>query len=131
WANWAYFGFGVGAARYVHRTRDLNTRSLAGYLDKIAAGQPATFQSETLEPHERALETIGTQLRRAEGIGRDQFHEQTGYGLDELAGSRLRRHVATGLLMDDGRSVSLSRSGVCVADSLIADLMAFEPTKSL
>jgi oxygen-independent coproporphyrinogen-3 oxidase len=131
WANWAHFGFGVGAARYVRGTRDLNTRSLAGYLDRIAAGRPATFQSETLEPHERALETISTQLRRAEGIDRPQFREQTGFDLDDLAGSRMERHVATGLLADDGRAVALTRVGVCVADTLIADLMASEPTKSL
>lgn len=131
WANWAYFGFGVGAARYVRGTRDLNTRSLAGYLDRIAAGRPATFQSETLDPHERALETIGTQLRRAEGIDRESFREQTGIDLDRVAGSRMGRHIATGLLADDGRAVALTRAGVCVTDSLIADLMASEPTNSL
>ncbi|HEY1378405.1 MAG TPA: coproporphyrinogen-III oxidase family protein [Gemmataceae bacterium] len=123
WANWAYFGFGVGAARYVGGTRELNTRSLPTYLDRIAAGRPAAFQSETLGPGERARETISTQLRRAEGISRDQFREQTGYDLDALAGPKVRRHVATGLLADDGRSVALTRAGVCVADSLIADLM--------
>jgi oxygen-independent coproporphyrinogen-3 oxidase len=123
WANWAYFGFGVGAARYVHGTRDLNTRSLPGYLDRVAAGRGATFQSETLEPEERARETISTQLRRAEGIDRVQFREQTGFDLDALIGERLQRHVTTGLLADDGRSVALTRTGVFVADSLIADFL--------
>jgi oxygen-independent coproporphyrinogen-3 oxidase len=131
WANWAYFGFGVGAAQYVGGTRDLNTRSLPTYLDRIAAGRLATVQSETLEPHERAVETIGTQLRRAEGIDRDQFREQTEFDLDDLVGPKLQRHVATGLLSDDGRRVALTRSGVCVADSLTADLMPDVPTKSL
>lgn len=123
WANWAYFGVGVGAARYVHGTRELNTRSLPTYLDRIAAGTPATFQSETLNPGERARETIGTQLRRAEGIDRVQFREQTGFALDDLTRPRIEQHVQTGLLMDDGRKVALTRSGVCVADSLIADLI--------
>jgi oxygen-independent coproporphyrinogen-3 oxidase len=123
WANWAYFGFGVGAARYVRGTRDLNTRSLPTYLDRIAAGRSAAFQSETLEPEGRARETIGTQLRRAEGIDREPFREQTGFDLDEMVGSKVQRHVATGLLTDDGRWVALTRAGVCVADSLVADLM--------
>jgi oxygen-independent coproporphyrinogen III oxidase len=122
WANWAYFGVGVGAARYVRGTRELNTRSLPTYLDRIAAGRPATFQSEALEPAERARETIGTQLRRAEGIDREQFREQTAIDLDELVGSKLREQLNIGLLTDDGRKVSLTRAGVCVADSLIAEL---------
>ena len=123
WANWAYFGVGVGAARYVRGTREINTRSLPSYLERIAAGEPATCQSETLSPEERARETIGTQLRRAEGIDRIQFREQTGFDLDDLTGSRIPLHVAAGLLADDGRKVSLTRSGVCVADSLVAELM--------
>jgi oxygen-independent coproporphyrinogen-3 oxidase len=123
WANWAYFGFGVGAARYVLGWRELNTRSLDGYLGRIRTGKPATFQTEQLEPADRARETISTQLRRAEGIERPSFREQTGFDLDALAGPKIERHVATGLLQDDGRSVSLTRSGVCVADSVIADLL--------
>jgi oxygen-independent coproporphyrinogen-3 oxidase len=122
WANWAYFGAGVGAARYLNGTRELNSRSLPTYLERIAGGRPATFQSETLGPEERARETIGTQLRRAEGIDREQFRNQTELDFDSIAGPRLSGHVANGLIEDDGRRVALTRKGVCVADSLIADL---------
>src|SRR5205814_1728793 len=71
WANHAYYGFGVGAARYVNGRRELNTRDLRLYLRKTLAGEPATFQSEELGPEERARETIAVQLRRAEGIERE------------------------------------------------------------
>ncbi len=123
WANWAYFGFGLGAARYVQGTRELNTRSLANYLQRIQSGRPATVQSETLAPDERARETISTQLRRAEGIDRPSFREQTGFELEGLVGPQIRRHVAAGLLQDDGTGIALTRVGVCVADAVIADLM--------
>jgi oxygen-independent coproporphyrinogen-3 oxidase len=123
WANWAYFGVGVGAARYVDGRRDLNTRSLANYLDRLRSGRPATVQSEALAPEDRARETISTQLRRTEGIERTSFRAQTGFDLDTLAGPKLDRYVAVGLLHDDGESVSLTRAGVCVADSVIAELL--------
>jgi len=122
WANWAYYGVGVGAARYVNGTRDLNTRSVPTYLDRIAAGRPATVQSETLGPEERARETVGTQLRRAEGIDREQFRGQTGFAFDDLVGPRLAGHIAAGRLADDGQLVCLTRTGVCVADTIIADI---------
>ena len=96
---------------------------VAQTLNPVQVGRPATMQSETLTPEERARETIGTQLRRAEGIDREQFQLQTGFDLGELAGPQMQRHVAGGLLVDDGRSVALTRDGVCVADSLIAELM--------
>src|SRR5207249_2527223 len=116
WANEAYFGFGMGAARYVLGKRELNTRDLNAYLRRTLSGEPATFQSEELEPPERAKETMAVQLRRCEGIDRAPYREQTGFALDAVAGPALARHVELGLLRDDGRRVCLTREGKYVAD---------------
>ena len=123
WANEAYFGFGAGAARYVGGVRELNTRDTKAYVRKVLSGESPTFQSERLEPRERAFETVGTQLRRLSGIARDRFAEQTGFGLDVLLGDRLPRLVDGGLLADDGASVRLTRRGLFVADAVIEELM--------
>ncbi|MCI0455684.1 MAG: radical SAM family heme chaperone HemW [Gemmataceae bacterium] len=123
WANEAYFGFGMGAARYVEGRRELNVRGLEGYIRRALSGQPAAFQSECLGPEERARETAGLQLRRAEGILREPFRRQTGFDLDALAGLAIGRHVALGLLMDEGGAVRLTRRGKCVADALVCALL--------
>lgn len=123
WANHAHFGFGVGAASYVHGERKHNVRATEAYIQRALAGRPTHFQTETLPPRERALETIGVQLRRAEGIERRAFHEQTGFKLDELTGRAIRRNVELELLNDDESSVRLTRHGKCVADAIIADLL--------
>ena len=81
------------------------------------------FQSECLAPADRALETIVIQLRRAEGIQRESFSQQTGFDLDELRGPALARLIELGLLRDDGASVALTRSGKCVADSVTTELL--------
>jgi oxygen-independent coproporphyrinogen-3 oxidase len=123
WANEAYFGFGMGAARYVDGRRELNSRDLHTYLRRVLAGEPATFQSEVLEPEERARETLALQLRRCEGSHRRRFHDQTGFELDSLAGPALARHLDLGLLVDDGTSVRLTRQGKYVADAVIEALL--------
>jgi oxygen-independent coproporphyrinogen-3 oxidase len=123
WANEAYFGFGMGAARYVGGRREVNTRSLQGYIRRALAGELATFQREELPPEERARETIGVQLRRAEGIVRAPFRQQSGFVLDALVGPALRRHADLGLLADDGASVRLTRQGRCLADAIICALL--------
>lgn len=123
WANHAYFGFGMGAARYVAGRRELNRRDLQGYLRQALAGEAPTLQSEVLAPEERARETIALQMRRAEGIARPAFREQTGFELDDLVGPALARHADLGLIVDDGVGVRLTRRGKCVADSLIRDLL--------
>ena len=123
WANEAYFGFGMGAARYVEGRRELNTRDLHTYLRLALAGEPTTFQSEMLEPRERARETMALQLRRSEGIHRPRFRQQTGFELDDLAGAALARQTEPGLLEDDSTCVRLTRQGKYVADAVIEDLL--------
>ena len=124
WANDAYFGVGVGAARYVRGVRSVNTRDLSAYLRRIEAGEPATGPTETLEPEARARETAVLMLRRTRiGIDRDDFVCRTGFDLDALAGPVLERAVARGLLEDDGRRVRFTREGLFLADSVLCDLL--------
>jgi oxygen-independent coproporphyrinogen-3 oxidase len=123
WANDAYFGFGMGAARYVLGKRGLNTRDLNTYIRRTLSGQPAIFQSEELEPFERAKETMAVQLRRSEGIDRLAYRVQTAFDLDEVAGPAIAQHMELGLLQDDGRGVRLTRQGKYVADTVIERLL--------
>jgi oxygen-independent coproporphyrinogen-3 oxidase len=103
--------------------RELNTRDLTTYIRRSLSGESPTFQSEELEPAERARETMAVQLRRASGIGRAAFQAQTGYALDDVAGEPLRRLVGQGLLADDGERVRLTRQGKYVADAVIERLL--------
>jgi oxygen-independent coproporphyrinogen-3 oxidase len=119
WANHAYFGFGMGAARYVQGRRELNTRDLMTYMQRTLARQAPTFQTEQLIGEEQARETISLNLRRAEGMDRAAFRRRTGFDLDALTGDVIGRCVALGLLVDDAAGVRLTRQGKCVADAVI------------
>ncbi len=123
WANEAYFGFGMGAARYVCGRRDLNTRDLKTYIRRVLSGEAATFQSEELGAEERARETMAVQLRRAEGIHHAAFRIQTGFALEAIASHSLNGMIEQGLLVDDGASVRLTRRGKYVADGVIEGLL--------
>jgi oxygen-independent coproporphyrinogen III oxidase len=122
WANESYFGFGLGAARYVMGRRELNTRDLQAYIRDARAGLSVTQQSECLPPLERARETMAVQLRRCDGIERTAFRMQTGYDLDAVARPALSRMVELGLL-EDGERVCLTREGKFVADGVIERLL--------
>jgi oxygen-independent coproporphyrinogen-3 oxidase len=123
WANEPYYGFGMGAARYIDGRRELNTRDLRRYIRLCLSGESATWQSEELPPEEWARETMAVQLRRAEGIDRTSFRRQTGFDLDALAPEALPQLVEQGFVADDGRSVRLTRRGKYVADAVIERLL--------
>jgi len=125
WANDAYFGFGVGAARYVNGARELNVRDTKLYIRKALAGEPTTFQREELAPRARAFETMATQLRRAEGIVRADFVARTGFELDALVPTALALLRDTGCTTDTGDAVFLTRRGKCVADAAVAELLKY------
>jgi oxygen-independent coproporphyrinogen-3 oxidase len=124
WSNDAYFGVGLGAARYVRGVRSSNTRDLPAYLRRIEEGIEATGPTETLEPEARARETAVLMLRRTvAGLDRDDFRRRTGYDFDALAGGELSRHRDGGLLEDDGRRIRFTREGLFLADTVLSDLL--------
>ena len=127
WANEAYHGFGVGAARYVEYRRELNVRNTDDYIRKVLAGESATFQSEVLTPLHRGYETLAVQLRRAEGIRFAAFETQTGFAVDALVGPRLPDLIARGFLIRDEAGFRLTRAGQRLADAIVEDLLKAKP----
>ena len=123
WANHAYFGFGLGAAHYVEGRREVNTRDLETYIRKAIAGESATMQSEKLDDEERARETLALNLRRGEGISREEFRAQTGFEVEALAGEAIRPLVEQCLLNDDDIGLRLTKRGRCLADAVVARLL--------
>src|SRR5262245_52309367 len=123
WANEAYFGFGVGAARFVMGRREVNCRNTEDYIRRVLAGESPTFQTEQLPQGDAARETAAVQLRRAAGVIRSRFREQTGSDFDDLTRGRAGLLVAEGLRQDDGAAVRLTRRGRCVADALVVKLV--------
>jgi oxygen-independent coproporphyrinogen III oxidase len=124
WTNDAYFGFGVGAARYVRGVRAVNTRDLPAYLRRVEASEDAKGPQEELEPAARARETAMLMLRRIKtGIERRDFKERTGFDLDSLLGPTIERFRATGSLEDDGSRIRLTRAGVFLADQVFCELV--------
>lgn len=125
WANEAHWGFGMGASGYVGLTRELNTRDLERYIRQCRSGERATFQSETLSPRERAIETMAQNLRREAGVERKRFSRQTGFDLAILSGNEAARLADQELVQWDDGGLRLTRAGRFVGDAIIERLMRF------
>ncbi|MHB1035442.1 MAG: radical SAM family heme chaperone HemW [Pirellulales bacterium] len=124
WTGGSYFAAGPGAARYVDGCRQTNHRSTRMYLKRVLAGQSPVVESETLEPEDRARETLVFGLRRLEGIDRAEFAARTGFEVEALVGEALRRYVEAGFLEADSRHIRLSREGLFVSDAIWPSFLA-------
>jgi oxygen-independent coproporphyrinogen-3 oxidase len=123
WSGDEYFAAGPGASRYVAGVRETNHRSTTTYLKRRLAGQSPVAERERLDPEDRARELLVFGLRRMEGVERRWFATRTGFELDMLAGEPLRKHIALGLLKDDGERARLTRDGLFVSDAIWPDFL--------
>lgn len=118
WRGEPYYAMGPGASRYVHGRRETNHRSTTTYLQRVLSGQSPVAETDELAPADRAREMLVFRLRMLEGITRQEFLDRTGFSLDTLVESPLRKYVACGLLRDHADRIQLTREGLLVSDAI-------------
>lgn len=123
WAGRPYWGFGPGAASYLHGERRLNHRSTTTWIQRVLAGQSVVYESERLEPEHRARELLVLGLRTIAGVERARFRITSGFDLDALAGRQMQRLQQQGLINDHEQRVTLTRAGLCLADFIAGKLL--------
>jgi oxygen-independent coproporphyrinogen III oxidase len=115
--------FGPGAARFDGRVRTTNHRSTTTWMRRVLAGEDVTGDRETMTPLEAAQERVVLGLRRRDGLSRADFLAASGFDLDRVAGSPIRRWTDRGLATADGDRVQLTREGLLVSDALWAEVL--------
>lgn len=123
WSGASFFAAGPAAARFIEGRREVNVRSVEGYLQRAERGETFTAESEQLEPEASARELLVFGLRRLAGVDRTWFAARTGFDLDRLGGAPLAKYLAAGLLEDHGASIRLTRAGLLISDALWPDLL--------
>ncbi len=120
WTDGEWLGFGCGA----HSTRDgvrwKNRSSTEEYISAAAAGGHLVSERRQLSVEERLEEALFTGLRLNAGL--DLPAVKTRYGVDvwERYGGELQLFVDEGLLVYDGGSLRLTRTGMLLAHEIMA-----------
>ena len=123
WAGLPYFGFGPGAARYINGRRQTSHRSVTTWIKRTLSQQSTVAESERLSDEDRAREAIALGLRRNDGVLRDTFRSYFGIKLDDLASEAIRLNRQSGLLVDDGDRITLTREGRFLADTVVSTFL--------
>ena len=123
WRNEHYVGIGPAAAGFVEGRRSKNAPDLAAYVRAIEAGQSACVESEQRDRDGQARETMMLGLRLIHGVEHSRFSARFGVPPRKAFAAAVAQHERSGLLRVDEHSIRLSRRGLLLADTVIADFL--------
>ncbi|HMP78201.1 MAG TPA: radical SAM family heme chaperone HemW [Pirellulaceae bacterium] len=123
WSGQPYYGFGPGAASFIHGSRTTNHPGLLAYCRRLETGQSPHSFIETLPPDQAARERLAIGLRMLAGIDERSFLAHTGFMIEQVAERAVAELVAIDLLRRIDTSIQLTRRGVLLYDSVAGRLL--------
>ncbi|MEP0845631.1 MAG: radical SAM family heme chaperone HemW [Phycisphaerae bacterium] len=124
WHNRPYLGVGPSASGFVDNVRYKNVPDAAQYAAVVRVGRSPRVFEERRSLDQQARETAMLELRLRSGLDRAAFRERYGRDALEFFREAVETHRADGLLeVDEGR-IALTRAGLLVADTVIADFVS-------
>ncbi len=123
WRNEPCLGIGPSAAGFDGKVRYRNIPDTAAYVRAIQSDRPAAAEREELTADQRARETAMLGLRLRTGLDAATFCERFGRDPRAYFAEAVERFAGLGLLEADDRGVRLTRAGLLVADSVIAEFL--------
>jgi oxygen-independent coproporphyrinogen-3 oxidase len=120
WQGGDWIGFGCGAHSTVAGVRWKNVASTMDYIDRVTASRSAAIDRHRLSAQERVEEALFTGLRLTSGIDAGNFERRFGVEPWSRYGDDLAPFVDAGYLWKDGRRIGLTRTGMLVANEILA-----------
>ncbi|MBE6036935.1 MAG: oxygen-independent coproporphyrinogen III oxidase [Clostridiales bacterium] len=119
WSMEEYLGLGLGAHSYLEGKRFSNTTDLEDY---IANGGGVVWTYENTEA-DNISEYLFTGLRKVAGISLSDFEARFGKKLTDVYGKEVEKHIAGGLLVQEGDMLHLTAKGLDVANTVLCDFV--------
>ena len=122
WTGKKYLGAGPSAHSYNRESRQWNVSSLPPYIRGIESGSPEV-EVEELDINTRYNDFIITGLRTMWGVNLTEIQGQ--FGNDKLiyCQKQAAPYLKQGLLIEKGETLTLSRNGIFISDSIMSDLL--------
>jgi oxygen-independent coproporphyrinogen III oxidase len=126
WQGGSYLGLGPSAASHVHGTRWRNKPHLGEWEAAVDSGKlgATAIEVESLTPDHRAAELAYLLIRTRRGIVFSDFANKTGLEARVRFARAIKRLVPAGVMEADDVGLRLTETGIAVADSVAAELLA-------
>lgn len=119
WEGMEYYSIGAGSHGYLDGIRFCHVDSIEAYISNPIC----TEVEEELSDEAKMREYAMLRLRMTKGINRMEMTTRFGVNLDSVYGDSIKKYVADGYLVDDGKNVFLSSKGLDYANLVFEEFM--------
>lgn len=123
WTRMDYLGLGLGAASLLGNRRFSNTDSMEEYLKNSDSPEKIRKNQENLSTYDEMAEFMFLGLRMTEGISVKRFQECFGVPIEKIYGKVIDGYKKQGLLIEKNGRIFLSRPGIHVSNTIMADFL--------
>ena len=126
WTGVSYLGLGLGAASLMDGCRFTNITSLERYTTASRKPDfPDNIRKDLIKltRQEQMEEFMFLGLRLRSGISKAEFAQRFGIPIEEIYGDVIRRYKELVLLQEENGRIFLSRHGIHVSNTVMADFL--------
>lgn len=123
WTRRDYLGFGLGASSLYGKDRFANTADMKKYLENSSSPELIREREPVLTREDEMAEFMFLGLRMTKGIAKTDFRQKFGCTMETVYGDVLKKYEAMGLLLEKDGRIFLSREGIHVSNSVMADFL--------
>ena len=123
WTRQDYLGFGLGASSLYGKERFANTTDMKKYLENSRNPEKIREKEPSLTREDEMAEFMFLGLRMTKGISKADFQKCFGCTIESVYGEVLEKYESMGLLLEQDGRIFLSRKGIHVSNSIMAEFL--------
>ena len=123
WTRQDYLGFGLGDSSLYGKERFANTADMKKYLENSRNPEKIREKEPSLTREDEMAEFMFLGLRMTKGISKADFQKCFGCTIESVYGEVLEKYESMGLLLEQDGRIFLSREGIHVSNSIMAEFL--------
>ena len=123
WTRQDYLGFGLGASSLYGKERFANTADMKKYLENSKNPEKIREKEPSLTREDEMAEFMFLGLRMTKGISKADFQRCFGCTIESVYGEVLEKYESMELLLEKDGRIFLSREGIHVSNSIMAEFL--------
>ena len=123
WTRLDYLGFGLGASSLYGKERFANTTDMKKYLENSKNPEKIREKEPSLTREDEMAEFMFLGLRMTKGISKADFQRCFGCTIESVYGEVLEKYESMELLLEKDGRIFLSREGIHVSNSIMAEFL--------